>query len=128
MVLTEDQEALRDGARRFARERLLPDYLMREKLAVLDRGLLREMGKLGLLGMDLPDRAGGIGLDAVTTGLLFEEIAYGDFNMGSFMLGASLNGAILLNHAHESVVEEWLPRMTRGEAVVSICLTEPRGG
>lgn len=128
MVLTDDQEALRDTARKFARERLLPDYLKREKAGVLDRDLLRDMGALGLLGMDLPEQAGGMGLDGVTTGLLFEEVAYGDFNMGSYMLGASLNGAILLRHAHGSVAQEWLPRMTRGDAVVSICLTEPRGG
>jgi len=128
MVLTEDQQALRDTARRFARERLLPDYQKRERLGVLDRDVLREMGILGLLGMDLPEQAGGMGLDGVTTGLLFEEVAYGDFNIGSFMLGASLNGAILLKHAHPSIAQDWLPRMTRGEAVVSICLTEPRGG
>ncbi len=128
MLLTDDQKALRDSARQFSRKRLLPDYQKREKEAVLDRALLREMGELGLLGMDLPESAGGMGLDGVTTGILFEEVAYGDFNMGSFMLGASLNGAILLRHAHPSVAAEWLPQMTRGEAVVSICLTEPRGG
>ena len=128
MVLTEDQRALRDAARRFARERLLPEYQKRETLGVLDPALLREMGALGLLGTDLPESAGGMGQDGVTTGLLFEEVAYGDFNIGSVMLGTSLNGAILLRHAHESIATEWLPRMTRGEAVTAICLTEPRGG
>ena len=128
MIFTDDQKTLQDSARHFSRKRLLPEYQKREKEASLDRGLLREMGHLGLLGMDLPESAGGMGLDGVTTGMLFEEVAYGDFNMGSFMIGASLNGAILIKHAHESISTEWLPRLTSGEAIISICLTEPRGG
>ena len=128
MIFTDDQKTLQDSARHFSRKRLLPEYQKREKEASLDRGLLREMGHLGLLGMDLPESAGGMGLDGVTTGMLFEEVAYGDFNMGSFMIGASLNGAILIKHAHESISTEWLPRLTSGKAIISICLTEPRGG
>jgi cyclohexanecarboxyl-CoA dehydrogenase len=55
MVLTDDQRALQEGARRFARERLLPDYQKREKAGTLDRALIKEMGRLGFLGMDLPE-------------------------------------------------------------------------
>jgi cyclohexanecarboxyl-CoA dehydrogenase len=128
MVLTEDQKALQETARRFARERLLPDYQKRERTGVLERGLVAEMGRLGLLGMDLPEELGGMGADAVTTGLIAEELAYGDFNVSAVPVGISLNGAILVRHAQPDVVREWVPRMTRGEAVVAICLTEPRGG
>jgi cyclohexanecarboxyl-CoA dehydrogenase len=128
VVLTDDQRALQETARRFSRERLLPDYQKREKLGVLDRGLIAEMGALGLLGVDLPEELGGLGVDAVTTGLIAEELAYGDFNISAVPVGISLNGAILIRHAQPEVVREWVPRMTRGDAVVAICLTEPRGG
>jgi cyclohexanecarboxyl-CoA dehydrogenase len=128
MVLTDDQKALQESARRFARERLLPGYQKREKLGVLDRELVAEMGRLGLLGMDLPEEYGGMGADAVTTGLIAEELAYGDFNMSAVPVGISLNAAILIRHAQPEVVREWVPRMIRGEAIVAICLTEPRGG
>ncbi len=128
MVLTDDQKALQESARRFARERLLPDYQKREKLGVLDRGLISEMGRLGLLGVDLPQELGGMGVDAVTTGLIVEELAYGDFNISAVPVGISLNGAILIRHAQPKVFKEWVPRMTRGDAIVAICLTEPRGG
>ena len=128
MVLTDDQKALQESARRFARERLLPDYQKREKLGVLDRGLISEMGRLGLLGVDLPEELGGMGVDAVTTGLIAEELAYGDFNVSAVPVGISLNGAILIRHAQPQVYKEWVPRMTRGDAIVAICLTEPRGG
>jgi len=128
VVLTDDQKALQETARRFSRERLLPDYQKRDKTGVLDRALIREMGALGLLGTDLPEELGGLGVDAVTTGLLAEELAYGDFNVSAVPVGISLNAAILLRHAQPEVVREWVPRMTRGDAIVAICLTEPRGG
>lgn len=128
MVLTKDQQALQQGARRFAREQLLPNYQKREKKGVLERELIAELGQLGLLGMDLPEEFGGMGADAITTGLIVEELAYGDFNVSAVPVGISLNGAILTRHAQPEVVKEWVPRMTRGDAVVAICLTEPRGG
>jgi cyclohexanecarboxyl-CoA dehydrogenase len=128
MVLTDDQKALQETARRFARERLLPDYQKREKLGVLDRALVKEMGDLGLLGIDLPEEYGGMGVDSVTTGIIAEELAYGDFNMSAVPVGISLNGAILVRHAQPEIKDTWLPRMVRGEAIIAICLTEPRGG
>ena len=128
MVLTDDQKALQETARRFARERLLPDYQKREKTGVLDRALVAETGRLGLLGMDLPEEFGGLGTDAVTTGLITEALAYGDFNISAIPVGISLNGAILMRHAQPEVVNAWVPRMIRGEAIIAICLTEPRGG
>ena len=109
MVLTDDQKALQASARRFARERLLPDYQKREKLGVLDRALVREMGQLGLLGMDLPEDLGGMAADAVTTGLIAEELAYGDFNVSAVPVGISLNAAILVRHAQPEVMREWVP-------------------
>ncbi len=128
MVLTDDQRALQETARRFSRERLLPLYQKREAAKVLDRELLKEMGALGLMGVEIPEKLGGLGLDAVTAGVIAEEIAYGDFNISLVPVGMSLNAAILIRNAQPEVYEEWVPRMVRGEALVGICLTEPRGG
>lgn len=128
MILNDDQRALQETARRFARERLLPDYQNREKIGVLDRSLIREMGELGFLGSDLPEEYGGMGLSGVTAGLIAEELAYGDFNISAVPVGISLNGAILVRHAQEEIKKEWLPKMVRGDAIIAICLTEPRGG
>lgn len=128
MILTDDQRALQETARRFARERLLPEYQKREKIGTLDRALIREMGELGFLGSDLPEEYGGMGLSGVTAGLIAEELAYGDFNISAVPVGTSLNGAILVRHAKEEIKNEWLPKMVRGDAIIAICLTEPRGG
>lgn len=128
MVLTEDQRTLQETARRFARKRLLPDYLRREREGLLDRMLLQEMGSLGLLGTSLPQEHGGLAADGVTTGLIVEELAYGDFNIVSAVLACALIGSILMRHARPAVRQEWLPRLVAGEAVAAICVTEPRGG
>jgi cyclohexanecarboxyl-CoA dehydrogenase len=128
MVLNEVQKALQETARRFARDKLLPDYQKREKLGVLDRDLIKQMGGLGLLGMDFSEQYGGMGMDGVTTGLIAEELAYGDFNISAVPVGISLNGAILERHASDAIKSEWLPKMAKGEAIIAICLTEPRGG
>lgn len=128
MLLNEDQTAIRDLTRRFARERLAPFYQAREKSAVMDRDLVREMGSLGLLGVDLPEQYGGLGAPGVTAGVVAEEMAYGDFNISTVPVNVSLLGAILANSGSPAVVEQWLPGMIRGELLLGICLTEPGGG
>jgi cyclohexanecarboxyl-CoA dehydrogenase len=128
MILTDDQIALRDVARRFSREVLLPSYQKREAAGVLDRELIREMGKLGLICMDLPEEFGGMALSGVTSGIIVEELAYGDFNVAAVPVVASLLGAIIMRSAPRELAAEWLPRMTRGEAIVGLCVTEPGAG
>ena len=128
MIPDDEQRTLQETARRFSRERLLPDYIEREKVGTLDRELLREMGKLGFLGVDLPECYGGLATSSVTTGLIAEELAYGDFNVSAVQVGVSLLGAILVKNARDELLRHWLPCMVRGEAIVAICVTEPRGG
>lgn len=128
MIFTEDQRALQGAARRFSRERLLPAYQQRERDGRLDRSLLREMGELGLLGMDLAGRYGGMDASAVTTGIIIEELAYGDFNVAALAVVQSLCGAVIERSATTSVQEVWLPRIVRGEAILALSITEPHAG
>jgi cyclohexanecarboxyl-CoA dehydrogenase len=126
--LNEEQIAIQDTAQRFSKERLLPDYLKRETIGNLDRALVREMGELGLIGLDLPEKHGGLGASGITSGLVIEAIAGGDFNVSYVNLLASLMGQILVHHARPEVTEEWVPAMIKGEKLVALGLTEPRGG
>ena len=128
MLLTKDQVDLQDAARRFSREKLLPRYQEREHDARMDHGLLREMGALGLIAMDLPEHLGGMGADAVTTGLVIEELSYGDFNIGAVVVVQSLCGAILARNAHDHLKQDWLPKVCKGEALVALAVTEPHAG
>jgi cyclohexanecarboxyl-CoA dehydrogenase len=79
MLFNEDQFAIRDLAR-FAREKLVPQYQKLDKSDVLDRAVILEVGRLGLMGVDLPESFGGLGAPGVTARIIAEELSYGDFN------------------------------------------------
>ncbi len=128
MLFNEDQIAIRELARRFAREKLLPQYQARDKSGVMDRALIREMGELGLMGVDLPEAYGGLGAPGVTAGIIAEELAYGDFNVSAVPVGVSLLGAIIMSSATPQLADYWVPRMIRGETLMGVCVTEPSGG
>jgi len=128
-TLDENERAILDVAERFARAELAPRYQAREKTEqVFDRVLLRQMGSLGLIAPDAPERFGGLGLPCATAGFVAEAIGYGDFNVGYIPVGASLVSQIIAAHASPSLAEEWIPRIVAGEVIVAIALTEPRGG
>ncbi len=127
-TLNEQQEAFREAAQRFATEKLAPHYQKRATEHRLDRAMLAEMGSLGLIGVDIPEAYGGLGESSVTAGVIIEQIAYADFNASYVQLLASLMGGMVAQHATPDVAKEWLPKVTRGEAIIGLGLTEPRGG
>ena len=127
-LFNDDQEAYRAAARRFSREQLKPTYQERERAKQIDPTLIAQMGKLGLIGVDLPEAVGGLGESGLTAGLIIEEISYGDMNVGYVQLLGTLNGQILANHASDANKEDWLPRLIGGEVTVGLGLTDPRGG
>ena len=129
MILGEEEKAIQELARRFARDKLAPGYMSRDTHdAVIDRGLMRELGTLGLIAPDVSRDLGGLGLRCAVAGVITEALAYGDFNMGSLAVTGSLMSQIIAANAGEEVAADWVPRIVAGEALVSLALTEPRGG
>ena len=124
----EDLMAVSQYARQFARDIIAPGFLERDKTRVLDRAIMRQMGEMGYIAPELPERFGGQGLGCLMTGVIHEEIARADLSISYINLLASLNGQILAQHGRPEVVQPWLERLTRGEALFAIALTEPRGG
>ena len=94
-AFSDEQQAIRDAARRFASEHLAPSYRKREAEGMIGTAVTLGMGELGLIGTDLPEEYGGLGLDCVTTGIIIEEIAAADLNVSYVQLMGSLNGKIL---------------------------------
>lgn len=126
--LTDEQNAFKETARKFAADRLAPDYMKREETGKIDRDLMREMGALGLVGPDLPEEVGGLGVGSVSSGIITEQIAYGDFNVSYIQMLASLMGNLVYSHATPEIVSKWVPRVAKGEVIIGLGLTEPRGG
>ncbi|MGY2490876.1 cyclohexanecarboxyl-CoA dehydrogenase [Cupriavidus sp. CP313] len=126
--LDEDLMALAEHARRFADARVAPGYLERDQTRVLDRALMREMGEMGFIAPELPEACGGQGMGSLAAGVIHEAVARADLSLSYINLLASLNGQILAQHARPEIGGPWLQRLTRGEALLAIALTEPRGG
>lgn len=120
--------ALAEQVRRFATDRIAPGFLERDRTRVLDRTIMREMGELGFIAPELPERFGGQGLGVLASGVIHEEVARADLSISYINLLGSLNGQILCRYGQPDVVEPWLKRVTRGEALLALALTEPRGG
>jgi cyclohexanecarboxyl-CoA dehydrogenase len=126
--IDEDLAALGEHARRFATERVAPGFEERDRTRVLDRALMRQMGELGFIAPELPEAVGGQGLGCLAAGVIHEEIARADLSLSYVNLLASLNGQILAEHGRPEIAGPWLRRLVRGEALLAIALTEPRGG
>ena len=127
-TLADEQHAFLDTARRFAREKIAPGYMQREKAARIDRALIAEMGSLGLIAPELPEKVGGLGQSSLLAGMITEVIGHADINVAYLQVLGSLNGKIIAAHAAPDLARHWIGRIVAGDAVICIGLTEPRGG
>jgi hypothetical protein len=129
MILTEQQEMIRESAARFAEERLVPNSREWEAARAVDPSALREMGELGFMGMTVPEAYGGAGLDYVSYALALMEIAAGDGAVSTIM---SVNNApvcaILQSTASEALRQKYLKPLAAGEMIGAFALTEPQAG
>lgn len=126
--ITEDLEFLAETAEKFAQKYVAPGFLERDQSGVFDRDLMKKMGEMGFIAPELPEQYGGQGMGRLAAGIIHEAIAKADLSFSYINLLASLNGQILAEHGQPEVVEPWLKKLTAGEAIFSIALTEPRGG
>ncbi len=129
MVLTEEQEMIRVTARAFSEAHLAPHAAEWERGAIFPRHALREMGRLGLMGMTVPPEWGGAGADYIAYALALEEIAAGDGATSTIMSGHNSVGCMpILDYGTSAQKERYLRPLASGERLCAFCLTEPRSG
>lgn len=129
MLLTEEQEQVRDIAREFAQRSLLPHSAEWDSQAVFPQEALRELGKLGFMGMTVPVEWDGAGSDYVAYALALEEIAAGDGAVSTIMSGHNSVGCMpLVEYGSPEQKEKYLRPMARGELLSAFCLSEPQSG
>jgi alkylation response protein AidB-like acyl-CoA dehydrogenase len=129
MMLSQEQEMIRDTARSFAAERLTPFAAERDREATFPRDALVEMGKLGLMGMLVPEQYDGAAADMVSYALALEEIAAGDGAVSTIMSVHNSVGCMpILRFGSAEQKERFLKPMARGELLAAFCLTEPQAG
>ncbi|CAG4926708.1 acyl-CoA dehydrogenase [Paraburkholderia gardini] len=129
MILTQEQEMIRDSMRAFAEERLAPHAGEWDRNHTFPLEALRELGALGALGMIVPEEWGGAGMDYMSLVLAIEEIAGGDGATSTIVsVQNSLACGITLKYGSDAQKEEWLKPLARGERLGCFCLTEPHVG
>src|SRR6266545_4077824 len=129
MLLTEEQSAIRDAMRAFAQEQLAPNAARWDREHAFPRDALRALGELGAMGIVVPERWAGAGLDYVSLAVALEEIAAGD---GSTSTIVSVQNSVvcgpILAFGTDAQKEHWLKPLARGEKLGCFCLTEPHVG
>jgi butyryl-CoA dehydrogenase len=129
MLLTDQQAMVRDMAHQFAQNSLAPNAPEWDRTATFPREVLREMGRLGFLGMVVPEEYEGSGADAVSYALAIEEVAAGDGAVSTVMsVHNSVGCAPILRFGSAEQKERFLKPMARGEQLGCFCLTEPQAG
>jgi glutaryl-CoA dehydrogenase len=127
-LLTGEEKMVRDTARRFVADRILPGIEKWFEAGEFPREVAPELGRLGLLGMHL-EGYGCAGTNAVGYGLACLELEAGDSGFRSFV---SVQGSLAMfpiwRYGSEEQKQQWLPRMAAGEAIGCFGLTEPDSG
>jgi glutaryl-CoA dehydrogenase len=127
--LTEDERMVRDTARGYAQDKLMPRVMAAFREERFDRGIISEMGELGLLGPTLPEEYGGAGLDYVAYGLIAREMERVDSGYRSTLsVQSSLVMYPIYAYGTEAQRRKYLPKLARGEIVGCFGLTEPDHG
>ena len=129
MLLTDEQRQIRDTLREFARAELAPHAAAWDRDHAFPREALRALGRLGALGIVVPERFGGAELDYVSLAVALEEIAAGD---GATSTIVSVQNSVVCGPIHafgsDAQKQRFLPPLARGELLGCFCLTEPHTG
>nr|WP_321353379.1 acyl-CoA dehydrogenase family protein [uncultured Methanoregula sp.] len=129
MLLTQDQEMIRDAVRDFAQTELWPNAARWDKEHHFPKEAHQGLAALGAYGICVPEEFGGAHLDYVTLALVLEEIAAGD---GGTSTAISVTNcpvnAILMRYGNAQQKRDWLTPLARGEMLGAFCLTEPHVG
>lgn len=129
MLLTPDQEAIRDAVRAFAQAELWPHAPRWDREHSFPKEAHAGLAALGAYGICVPEEDGGAGLDYLTLALVLEEIAAGD---GGTSTAISVTNcpvnAILMRYGNAQQKKQWLQPLAQGRMLGAFCLTEPQAG
>jgi len=128
-LLSDEERMIQDSVARFTDERVLPIIGDCFDQARFPEELVPEIAALGLFGSSLPEKYGCAGLNAVSYGLICQELERGDSGIRSFVsVQSSLCMYPIYAYGNEEQRERYLPGMARGEIIGCFGLTEPHGG
>ena len=127
--LTDEERMIRDTARKYCQDKLMPRVLEANRHEIFHREIMNEMGSMGLLGATIPEEYGGAGLNYVSYGLVAREVERVDSGYRSAM---SVQSSLVMHpinaYGTEEQKKKYLPKLASGELVGCFGLTEPNHG
>lgn len=128
-LYTPEEKLMRDSVREFVKAEILPSVGEWWQDGYFPPELPKKFGDLGVLGVTLPEKYGGLGASYTAYGLINREVEYGDSGMRSFVsVQSSLVMYPIFTYGSEDLKMKWLPRLASGEAIGCFGLTEPDAG
>ena len=126
--LTAEQQGLQDLIRDFARRSIAPVARELEQSGRYPDEIVTEMKAMGLFGMLVPEAYGGIGLDAVSYSIVFEELSKAWMGIAGILGTHSMACRIIAMNGTDEQKRRWLPGMASGDVRSGLALTEPSAG
>jgi alkylation response protein AidB-like acyl-CoA dehydrogenase len=127
--LTEEHKMIRDAARDFAQNELLPGVIERDETQTFPKDEIKKLGELGFLGMMVSPEYGGAGMDTISYILAMEEISKVDASCSVVM---SVNNSLVCwgieTYGSEYQKEKYLKPLASGASIGAFCLSEPEAG
>ncbi len=128
-LLSEEHEMLRQAAREFAQNEIIPIAAEHDESGEFPLDTIRKMGKLGFMGIEVPEEYGGAGMDTLAYVLALEEICKADAAHGTVM---SVNNSLfcygILKFGTEEQKQKYVRAIATGEKIGAYSLTEPMSG
>ncbi|MDP3046555.1 MAG: acyl-CoA dehydrogenase family protein, partial [Chloroflexota bacterium] len=127
--LTDDQRMIRDMVRDFAQKEIAPIAAEMDKTEEFPWPVVRKMGKLGLLGLPIPEKYGGAGADTVSYAIAVEEVSRASGSLGITLAAhCSLGSSPIYLFGTEEQKHAFLPPLASGQGLAAFGLTEPGAG
>ena len=128
-ALTEEHLMIRNAARDFAQNELLPGVIERDENQTFPSEQVKKLSELGFFGMMVNPKYGGSGMDTISYVLAMEEISKVDASTSVIM---SVNNSLVCwgieTFGTEEQKEKYLTRLAKGEVIGAFCLSEPEAG
>ena len=127
--LSEEQELVRNTARKFAEKHLEPGVIERDENAEFPSEQVKMMGELGFMGIMVPEKWNGAGMDTISYTLIIEELSRVDASAGVIVsVNNSLVCQIIVNYGNDWQKETYLKKLAGGQQLGAFSLSEPQSG
>jgi alkylation response protein AidB-like acyl-CoA dehydrogenase len=129
LTLSDEHEMLRQAVRKFAQEKIVPVAAEFDESGEFPMETIKQMGAMGLMGIEVPEEYGGAGMDTIAYVLAMEEICKADASHGTIM---SVNNSLfcngILTYGSEEQKHKYVAPVASGQKIGAYSLTEPMSG